>query len=446
MPDRRHWLALFVTIVVIVACLRGLLDSPEDSSPDVGAARTEAEPDGYVREPRAESLAMRAEPSGARDDGSPGPAAAIEVASQGATRESIRGRLEFLDGSPVPLQRIEATLGNAGPDAVPRSATTGLDGSFALDGLPAGLHKLRLDGAASLMPADAVQVAPKDGLVLRVEGFGLLVKTLDASGAIVPGASLQLTGPQRRSSAHSNSQGVAAFTVSQATTGEVEAWKATLRGSLHRLSLPDEAHLIVRELVLLPPTTTGRLDVIVRSRSGSRLNDFSVRLLDSNSNAQVLFLRAKDADSDGTFGNVPVGTFRASLAPAFVGAPELYARNPTRKTVTITEGATATLEFEVELCGRVLLRIERPEATPEQHATLSIRDLDGHTRSLSCRVPGPDDTVEVTSEVPLNATFVVDDHLPDGRYTILGHLPDGTQSDTTILITSGLITQATLRF
>ena len=121
----------------------------------------------------------------------------------------------------------------------------------------------------------------------------------------------------------------------------------------------------------------GRLDVVVRSTAGSRLNDFSVRLLDAETRTQVRFLRSIDADSDGTFSDIPVGTYLASLAPAFLGAPELYTENKQRQPVTISEGATATVQFAVELCGRVVLRVDKPDAAPEQRAILTIRNRDG---------------------------------------------------------------------
>ncbi len=447
MSHRRIWLLALAATLALAAGVGALLHGPDRVAADDASVPADAESHDPERSSTLPPPTSRAGVPTTTDDGATGATTGGATLEPRATPATLTGRLVFLDGSPVPLQRIElraeAEPGKA--DTAPRSTETDLNGDLEFGGLRAGSCHLRLSAEASLVREDTLQVAPSADLLLRVEGFGLLVKCVDDAGEPVSGAVVQFVDPERRLSGYSNDLGLAAFVVARPTTCEVTAVKGPLRGTLAALPLPDEADRVERELVLRRPAATGRLDVVVRSAAGSRLNDFSVRLLDNETRTQVRFLRSIDADSDGTFGDIPVGTYLASLAPAYLGAPELYTRNKQRQPVTISEGATATVQFEVELCGRVVLRVDKPDAAPEQRAILTLRNGDGSTRSLSCRVPGPDDTVEVTSHVPLNATFVVDDILPDGSYTFRAHLKDGTPSETTVLVTTGLVTQATIR-
>lgn len=447
MRHRDIWLLSLAAILVLAATLGALFKNSEHVAADQAIAPVDAEQADRENETAPLAPTSRDFVPASGDGAAAGATSGDDTLRPQATPEAMSGRFVFLDGSPVPLQRIEFVRVEQQelPKPEPLTALTEWDGSFRVKA-PSGDYRARLVSSASVLREDSLVTSPAENAVVRVDGVGLGLRILDGAGNPISGATIQLTDGPLNLSAHSNRDGLAAVVMARSLRTNVEARKDQLSGELGPVDVPSEAHLVVRDLTLLPPIAVGRVSVVVRTSRGVRLNDFSVRLIDETTHEQVRFLRSVENDSDGTFSGVPVGSYRATLAPAYWGPPELFdSGKALARQVTVAEGATATIAFDVEAIGRLRVRVIRPDAPPDREATLRLRDAQGQTRSLGCRIPGENDTVTVTDVIPLNEAYFIEEVVADGTYTIVAKVREFGEDAVTVHVTSGTITEVTLR-
>ncbi|HKD99428.1 MAG TPA: carboxypeptidase regulatory-like domain-containing protein, partial [Planctomycetota bacterium] len=332
---------------------------------------------------------------------------AIEGAALGAGGAPMAGgrahAVFVSDASARPLRRsyVEAPLDD--------------DGSFRLDGLAAGAWDVTAqpraaddDRLKSVQRAIHATATVEEGRTTRIEfplspSGGCLVRgrvVRAGNGVAGVGVRIELDAPdgrrkrdaERDLSASTDKDG--RFSIEHVPAGSGQAVMGTSRGigdfTTHRqkLTIPDAPETEIELVLPTEATIAGRVTTTGDERP---LADIPISAWQSGAGGSSSHaMRTTNPDGGYRIAGVPPGRYRVTA-----GGPAVYVAggsdSPSEdfstdsKEVDVADGATATLDFALEVGARAIVEVVSHDGTPVAHSVVSLIPIgEGGAKKMAC--------------------------------------------------------------